>query len=197
MKARHFGKLVLFGITAFGLTVLAGPALARVNVQVGIQLPALVFSAPPELIVLPETDVYVVPDIDSDVFFYEGWWWRSWNNRWYRSRNYDRGWAYRRGTPAFYRNVPGNWRQHYRDRDWRGQPWQHQRVQQQEVRKNWRGWRQNRYWERQRNWGVQGVNPRHYRQQQRQQERRQDRRQEQRQEDRRQDQDYNGRGQNR
>lgn len=182
-------KMILLGITAFWLIALAGPVWARVNVQVGINLPSIVFSSPPELIVLPETDVYVVPDIEADVFFYEGFWWRSWNNRWYRSRNYDRGWTYRRGTPAFHRNVPRNWRQHYQRGDWNGQAWKHECVQQQQVQKNWRGWKQNRYWERQRNWGVQGEHPRQYRQQQRQQQR------QQRQPDRRRGHDDNGRGQ--
>ena len=40
--------------------------------------PPIPFAAPPELIVLPETYVYVAPDIDADIFFWNGWWWRPW-----------------------------------------------------------------------------------------------------------------------
>src|SRR4030042_2998758 len=55
------------------------PTMARVDVGVSIALPRpIVFAAPPEMIVLPETYVYVVPDVDVDIFFYDGWWWRPW-----------------------------------------------------------------------------------------------------------------------
>jgi hypothetical protein len=54
------------------LSVLPLPAGAQVDIHVGIQLPPpLLFSAPPEVVVLPETYVYVVPDIDEDVFFFD------------------------------------------------------------------------------------------------------------------------------
>ncbi|MGA2527359.1 MAG: hypothetical protein ABSF79_12220, partial [Smithellaceae bacterium] len=56
--------------------------------------PPIVFAAPPELVVIPETNVYAVPDVDVDIFFYSGWWWRPWEGRWYRSRNYNSGWGY-------------------------------------------------------------------------------------------------------
>ncbi|MCG7852783.1 MAG: hypothetical protein MIO92_09700, partial [Methanosarcinaceae archaeon] len=56
--------------------------------------PPIPFAAPPELIVLPETYVYVAPDIDVDLFFWNGWWWRPWEGRWFRSRNYNRDWGY-------------------------------------------------------------------------------------------------------
>ena len=46
------------------------PALAEVSVNIGISLPPLIeFSAPPELIVLPGTYVYVAPDVDEDIYF--------------------------------------------------------------------------------------------------------------------------------
>jgi hypothetical protein len=68
------------------------PAMAEVDITVGIALPPpIVFEAPPDVIAMPDTDdVYVVPDIDVDVFFWNGWWWRPWEDRWYRSHYYDR-----------------------------------------------------------------------------------------------------------
>jgi hypothetical protein len=40
--------------------------------------PPIPFTAPPDVIVIPETNVYVAPDIDVDLFFWNGWWWRLW-----------------------------------------------------------------------------------------------------------------------
>ena len=69
MTASLMRRLILEGITGVWLSVLPIPAGAQVDIRVGIQLPPLVFSAPPQVVVLPETYVYVVPDIDEDVFF--------------------------------------------------------------------------------------------------------------------------------
>jgi hypothetical protein len=48
--------------------VLPAPTMARVSVNVGISLPPIVFGGPPELVVIPETNVYAVPDVDADIF---------------------------------------------------------------------------------------------------------------------------------
>jgi hypothetical protein len=162
MKLKHLKKLML-GILFLCLSILAIPAGAQVNIQVGIQMPPLiVFSSPPEMVVLPETYVYVVPDIDEDIFFYHGYWWRPWRGHWYRSRYYDRGWSYYKNVPTFYREVPQDWRHYYGNHDWRGNPWQYQRIPQPQVQKNWSSWEQNKYWQKQQTWGVQGLNPQKY-----------------------------------
>lgn len=134
------------------------PALAQVRVDVSIPLPPpLLFPAPPELIVVPETYVYVVPDVDVDIFFYGGWWWRLWDGRWYRSRYYDRGWSHYRRVPSFYSRVPPRWRDDYRERRWRGHTWNHKRIPHDQVRRNWRDWERRKHWERQQTWGVEGL----------------------------------------
>ncbi|MGZ3559128.1 MAG: hypothetical protein ACXU97_08465, partial [Thermodesulfobacteriota bacterium] len=49
------------------------PCLAQAQINIGINIPLpppIVFSAPPELVVLPETEVYVAPDYDQDLYFY-------------------------------------------------------------------------------------------------------------------------------
>ena len=55
-------KKVFFGIFLLAwLMVVPVPTMAGVDVNVNIGLPPLIeFSGPPELVVLPETDVYVV-----------------------------------------------------------------------------------------------------------------------------------------
>jgi hypothetical protein len=137
------------------------PAMAGVDVGVSISLPPLiVFSAPPAMVVIPETYVYVVPDTDVDIFFYDGWWWRPWEGRWYRSRHYDSGWGYYQKVPSFYSGIPRNWRNNYRERRWEGRPWNYQPIPHHQVERNWSGWKKNRHWEKQQTWGVQGLKPR-------------------------------------
>jgi hypothetical protein len=154
---RSFWRTMLL---ALGLAV-SSPALAGVDVHVTIPLPPPIpFFAPPELIVLPETYVYVAPDVDVDIFFYDGWWWRPWEGRWYRSQYYNSGWAYYQSVPVFYVWIPSSWRNDYRDRHWRGHAWNYQRMPHHQVERNWRGWERDRHWERQGTWGVQGLQPR-------------------------------------
>lgn len=152
-------KKLIFKILFLTLLVcVPGSAMAGVSVHFNIPLPPpIFFPTPPSVVVIPETNVYAVPDIQDDIFFYGGWWWRPWEDRWYRSRHYDRGWAYYRGVPSFNRQVPPGWRNDFNDHRWKGYEWNHQRVPNQELRRNWRGWEKNKYWERNNAWGVQGL----------------------------------------
>ena len=135
---------------------------AEVHIGIGISLPPpIVFAAPPEVVVLPDTnDVYAVPDIDADFFFWNGWWWRLWEGRWYRSHYYDRGWGYYNRVPGFYFDVDPGWRGYYRDHNWQGHRWNYERIPDQRLQQNWKSWHADRHWERQGTWGVQGYQPR-------------------------------------
>jgi len=156
MKKALWGTLLLALVFVFPV-----PTMAAVDIHVSIPLPPLiVFSAPPEVVVLPETNVYAVPDVDVDIFFYSGWWWRPWEGRWYRSRNYDSGWGYYQNVPSFYRGIPSGWRNDYRERRWKGHQWDHQRIPHEQVQRNWRTWEKGRHWEKKNSWGVQGLKPR-------------------------------------
>ena len=77
-------KRLLIGTMLLALIfVVPVPAMAAVDISIGISLPPpIVFQAPPAVIVLPDAnDVYVVPDIDVDMYFWNGWWWRPWQGR--------------------------------------------------------------------------------------------------------------------
>jgi hypothetical protein len=154
-------KKLILKILFLSLVIFAPVSvMAEVSVHIGIPLPPpIIFPAPPEVVVIPETDVYAVPDAQEDIFFSAGWWWRPWEGRWYRSRYYDRGWGYYRGAPSFYRSVPRGWRNDYRDHMWRGHRWDSQRIPHQDLQRNWNGWQRNRHWEKQNAWGVQGMTP--------------------------------------
>nr|CBX29878.1 hypothetical protein N47_F15730 [uncultured Desulfobacterium sp.] len=133
-------------------------AMGRVDVGVSIPLPPpIIFASPPEVVVIPESYVYAVPDIDVDIFFYNGWWWRPWQGRWYRSQSYSSGWAYYQSVPSFYREIPSGWRNDYRERRWKGHQWNYQRIPHQQVQQNWNNWEKSRHWEKQNSWGVQGL----------------------------------------
>jgi len=100
--------------------------------------PPIKFASPPEVIVIPKTNVYVVPDLAVDFFFFDGWWWRPWEGRWYRSRNYRSGWGHYNGVPSFYGRVHSGWRDEYRKHRWNGREWHYQRVSHPELQQNWR-----------------------------------------------------------
>ena len=141
---RKMRKLYLFVIGAV-LLVLTGAATqseARVNVNIGVNLPAYRFAAPPEVVVIPGTNVYMVPDIDVDVLFYQGYWWRPYEGRWYRSRDYRGSWRY--VAPS---RIPGGLRglpQDYRHRLSPG----YERIPHRDVQRNWKKWEKEKYWDR-------------------------------------------------
>lgn len=156
-------KKVLLGTFLFAMTaVFPVPTMAEVSVSINIGLPPpIVFAAPPELIVLPDTDyVYVAPAIDVDLFFWNGWWWRFWEGRWYRSHYYNRGWGYYNYVPRFYYDVDPGWRRYYRERSWYGHRWNYAPIPERRLQQNWKTWQNNRYWDKKRTWNVQNYQPR-------------------------------------
>ena len=155
-------KIFLFGTMLLALSLtLPATTMARVNIDVSISLPPpIVFAAPPEVVVLPETYVYVVPDLDVDIYFYGGWWWRLWEGRWYRSRYYDSDWGYFQSVPSFYADIPSGWRTDFRNHRWEGHQWNYELIPHHQLQQNWKTWETNKHWEKQQTWGVQGLKPR-------------------------------------
>lgn len=156
-------KLFLGTILLALVIVVPIPTMAGVSISIGIPLPpAIIFDGPIEVIVIPDTytyDVYAIPDIDVDIFFCRGWWWRLWEGRWYRSRSYDRAWVYYRYIPDFYYDIDFGWRGFYRNRNWHGHRWDYQRIPYHQLKQNWRSWNSHRYWEKQKKWNVKKYQP--------------------------------------
>ena len=46
------------------------------------------------MVVIPGTYIYAVPDIDVEIFFHQGYWYRPHEEHWYRSKSYNGPWAY-------------------------------------------------------------------------------------------------------
>jgi hypothetical protein len=96
------------------LAVLIGlPAVARAQASVTLQLnlpvvlPALVVVSP---------GVQVVPDVDEEVFFVDGYYWVRRGGGWYRSRSHRSGWVLvpARGVPGRIAGVPPGKYKHWK-----------------------------------------------------------------------------------
>ena len=46
------------------------------------------------MVVIPGTYIYAVPDIDVEILFYQGYWYRPHEGHWFRSKSYNGPWAY-------------------------------------------------------------------------------------------------------
>jgi len=141
MKKLLFGTILLAGLIVFPIM-----SMAQVNVQVNVPVPLpppIPFVGPPNVVVLPGKNVYAVPDVQEEVFFRQGWWWRPYGGHWYRSRYYDHGWGYYRGSPSWYGRIPLNWRDRYRNHMWGGHPWNPRNIRHGDLNRHWRGghWR--------------------------------------------------------
>ena len=118
------------------------------NIKVKVPLPPLprlVFPAPPTVVVIPSTYVYVVPDVEVDIVFYRGYWYRPHGDRWYRASSYNGPWsllAVAKVPGAFKKLPPG----------FRSVKPMHQGVPYLQVRKNWKQWEKERYWDCQPEW---------------------------------------------
>ena len=90
-------------------------ALAEVHVNINIGPPPIVVAEPPEVVFIPGSQVYFVPQPEIDVFFYNGYWWSPRGNRWYRARAYNGPWGVvnKRNVPAPVYRVPKNYRNLY------------------------------------------------------------------------------------
>ncbi len=99
---------------------LGGPAVARagvgVNLNTNLGPPPVVVSPPSDLVLIPGTGVYFVPEISADVFFYDGFWWAPRGPGWYRAESPRGPWIIMdsRAVPPPLFRVPRDYRVVYR-----------------------------------------------------------------------------------
>ena len=156
MKKSLFGAVLLLAI------LVPISTMAQISVNINIPLPPpITFAAPPEVIAMPEAaGVYVAPEVDVDLFFWNGFWWRLWEGRWFRSAYYDRGWGFYNQVPSFYFEVDPHWREYYRSHNWAGHAWNYEGIPYQRFQQNWRSWQAKRMWGGQKSWGIEGYKAR-------------------------------------
>ena len=88
-------KRTLIALSVFGIMLLIGmgyPSGATAGVNIGINVlppPPLAIPAPPPMFVIPRTYIYFAPEVDVDILFYHGYWYRPYQGHWYRSGTYN------------------------------------------------------------------------------------------------------------
>jgi hypothetical protein len=135
--------LLIIGVLLLVLTGSATQSEAMgPRVSVGVDLPAYRFAAPPEVVVIPGTYVYMVPDANVDMLFFQGYWWRPYEGRWYRSQDYNGRWDYiePRSIPYGLRELPQDYRHRLSPR--------YERIPYRDVQRNWEKWEKEKYWDR-------------------------------------------------
>ncbi len=109
------GTALLFG----ALLACGAPKEAAAGVNVGVSVnigpPPIVVAEPPAVVLVPGSQVYFVPGVEFDVFFYNGYWWSPRGDRWYRARAYNGPWRIidRRYVPRPVFGVPHDYRHAY------------------------------------------------------------------------------------
>ena len=137
----NFRTSCLLVVGALVLVLTGAATQSEAGVNVNISLPAIRFVAPPDVVVIPGTYVYMVPDIDADFLFYQGYWWRPYEGHWYRSKDYKGPWrnVESRSITSGLRALP----QDYRHRLSPG----HERIHYGDVQKNWKQWEKEKHWD--------------------------------------------------
>ena len=109
----------VFGLTVVLWSVFAlvgsKETLAGVQFNINIGPPPIVVAAPPEVVAIPGSQVYFVPQSGIDVFFFGGYWWSPRGDRWYRAGAYNGPWSVikRRYVPGPVIGVPRDYRQRF------------------------------------------------------------------------------------
>ena len=133
--------VLLVGIMILGLAIYPSSSQARLDIHVGVSLPPLVISVEPELVVIPGTYVYFYPDIEVDLFFYGGYWYRPYEGNWYRCVDYSGPWVSIAYTEVPYPviHLPTNFRT---------EAVYAPHIPYRELRGNWRAWERDKHWDK-------------------------------------------------
>jgi hypothetical protein len=82
-------------LAAAAAMLLAGASATAADVQIhiGLGVPPIVLSAPPQLVVVPGTPVYYAPNVSANLFFYQGRYYTVANGVWAVAPAYTGPWA--------------------------------------------------------------------------------------------------------
>ncbi len=139
---KRWTMTALFAAALFsGLIISPAKSNAEINLNVTIPLPGLGIAAPPAMMVIPGAYIYFAPDVETDLFFYRGYWYRPYRGEWYYSAEFSGPWGRVAigNVPSPLVNLPPDYRQ---------VPTGHERMPYGMVKKNWKRWEEERYWDR-------------------------------------------------
>jgi hypothetical protein len=90
---------------------------------------------------VPGTYVYFGADVNEDLLFYHGYWYRPYGGRWYRAGSYNGPWGFVsiERVPRVIINLPPGYRSVAPG---------HQRIPYGQLKKNWRTWEQEKHWDK-------------------------------------------------
>ncbi|MEW6686701.1 MAG: hypothetical protein AB1393_10935 [Candidatus Edwardsbacteria bacterium] len=134
MKPRNFNATKLLILLAtVSLLWQTKPLFGEVKIEVNIGLPKLVITREPEVILIPGTYVYFIPDIETEIFFYHGYWFRPFKGKWYRAVGYNGSWIILAvgSVPKVLLNLPPGYRK---------LPPGQTRIPYGQLKKNWKTW---------------------------------------------------------
>ena len=137
-------RILLF-LSAFviAFSISAGDSFSGVDVHIGINapLPVVVLPAPPAVVLIPGTYAYFVPDIDFDLVFYGGYWYRPHRGMWYRAGDYGGPWVHIDigRVPNVLINLPP---------DYRHVPPGYERIPHGHLKSHWKQWEKDRHWDK-------------------------------------------------
>ncbi len=139
MKRWLIFSLVVAVLMSVGM-LSPGTSHAGIGVSVTIPLPVLRLDAPPALTIIAGTPVYFAPDVQADLFFYHGNWYRPYGGEWYVSAEFRGPWGH-----VAIGNVPPplvDLPPYYRNGTIGYEP-----VPYAMVKRNWMRWEQEGYWD--------------------------------------------------
>ncbi len=137
-------RFVLIGFVVFMNIGFLSRGLSQVHIQAGIKVPPpppLLLPEPPPLVVVPRTYVYFAPEIEVDLYFYRGYWYRPFEGYWYRSKSHKGPWVHLvpEKVPVILVKLPPDVRQ---------MTLRHKRMPPGHVMKHWKSWEREKYWEK-------------------------------------------------
>ncbi len=113
---------------------------AGIGLSVAIPLPELRLAAPPSLAIIAGTTVYFASDVEADLFFYHGNWYRPYDGEWYVSAEFSGPWGRVKigNVPRPLVDLPP---------DYRNEPSGYEPVAYAVVKRNWMRWEEEGYWD--------------------------------------------------
>jgi hypothetical protein len=104
-------------------------------------LPPLLIPVPPPVVLIPGTYAYFAPDVDADLIFYGGYWYRPYKGGWYRASHYNGPWRTirRKKVPGVLINLPPGYQKVRHG---------HHLIPYTHLEKNWKTWERNKHWDK-------------------------------------------------